>query len=115
MLDSIFLQGKRLAMPYFHIDAEGYSIDGDNANDISELEEFPENFQIGRYLYTKAGITFNRNNNHFVSLIRHNQEWVYYDGILSHTTSRLFKDIKEQYSQYKIVSLDYVVVPDVVI
>ena len=109
------MQGRRLGMPYFHIDAEGY--DGMdfgpnlNANDYSEIESFPENFQIGRYTYEKAGMTFNKRNSHFISLIRHNGQWVFYDGLLATKPSRLLKDIKELYSDYKIASIDYVVVP----
>jgi hypothetical protein len=106
-----FLQGERKAMPYFHIDAEAYSIGFENANYTQELDRFPENFQIGTAIYTKAGITFNQNNLHFVNVIRHNKEWVYYDGIRSDKRSRFFKDIKETYSNYRIVSFDYVVVP----
>jgi len=98
-------------MPYFHIDAEGYCVGNNNTNDISELELFPENFQIGRHLYVKAGMTFNRNNSHFVNLIRHHGEWVFYDGLMAAKRSRLFKDVKENYLEYKIVSFDYVLSP----
>ena len=56
-------------------------------------------------------MTFNKNNNHFVSLIRHNGQFVFYDGILASKPSRLLKDIRELYSDYKIASIDYVVVP----
>ena len=82
-----------------------------NANDYSELERFPENFQIGRYTYVRAGMTFKKRNNHFVSLLRHNGQWVFYDGIIATKPSILLKDIKELYSDYKIASIDYVVVP----
>ena len=82
-----------------------------NANDYSELERFFENFQIGRYTYVRAGMTFKKRNNHFVSLLRHNGQWVFYDGIIATKPSRLLKDIKELYSDYKIASIDYVVVP----
>ena len=96
-------------MPYFHIDAEGY--DTFCTNDLTELDSFDETFQIGRYVYEKSAITFNENNSHFVSLIRHNNEWVYYDGIDATKVSRLSKDIKSRYSTYRIVAFDYMLVP----
>jgi hypothetical protein len=114
MQDSeLYLQGRRLGMPYFHIDAEGYDgMDFDaNTADYSELDRFPDNFQIGRWTYVRAGMTFSKNNNHFVSLIRHNGQWVFYDGLMATKPSRLLKDIRELYLDFKVASIDYVVVP----
>lgn len=99
-------------MPYFHIDAEGYTLgDAADGNDITELESFPLNFQIDNDHYIRGGITFNADNVHFVNLIWHTKEWVYFDGIQRTRQSRLFKDIKENYKNFKIVSFDYLLVP----
>ena len=97
-------------MPYFHIDAEAYSM-GTVGNDIEELHQFDENIQIGRYFYEKSVITLNDKDSHFVHLLRHNKEWVFYDGMDRSRNSRLFKDIKSRYSHCKITCIDYTLVP----